>query len=70
MNNIHWKEGISDVDNEKIQLPLEQMKALKEAGLTAAGVSASFLRRCIQPLQQWKNYGFEYRGVSDPARLT
>jgi hypothetical protein len=50
MSDFH-KECVSDADKKKIHPLLHTTVALKEAGPTAVGIVASFLRRQIQPLQ-------------------
>ena len=37
--------------------------------MTGFGIVSSFLRRCVQPLKERENLGFEYSGAEDPSRM-
>jgi hypothetical protein len=44
LSDFHWKECFYDADKKKIHPLLITIVALKEAGLTAISIVASFLR--------------------------
>jgi hypothetical protein len=48
---------------------LEQIKALREAGLRAEHMAFSFMKRRVQPLMARDTLGFEYTGDNDTSRM-
>jgi hypothetical protein len=48
---------------------LAWIKALREAGLRAAHVAFSFMKRKVQPLMARDTLGFEYTGDDDTSRM-
>jgi hypothetical protein len=56
---------------EGIQLPelLQNIKALREAGLRAEHVAFSFMRRRVQPLMARNTLGYQYTGDDDASRM-
>jgi hypothetical protein len=56
---------------EGIQLPalLAQIKALREAGLSAEHVAFSFMKLRVQPLMARDTLGYEYTGDDDTSRM-
>ena len=56
-------------ESQAIKPFLERICTLKQQGLTGFGIVSSFLRRRVQPLKEWENFGFEYSGAEDPSRM-
>jgi hypothetical protein len=56
---------------EDIQLPelLQNIKALREAGLRAEHVAFSFMKRRVQPLMAHDTLGYQYTGDDDTSRM-
>jgi hypothetical protein len=68
VENDRWeKMPLSLEDLKKIKPFLEQIKVLKQQGLTGFGIVASFLRRRVQPLKAKERYGFEYARAEGPS---
>jgi hypothetical protein len=63
----HWKftdrEILSAKEIEGICLFLNQIRVMKDQGLSGVGVVVSFIRRRVQPLQDRVHYDFKYTGV-------
>jgi hypothetical protein len=55
---------------EGIRLFLNQIRAMKDQGLSGVGVVANFIRLRVQPLKDRVHYGFEYTECQDPTRVT
>ena len=70
MVNDRWEKNPMMADELQTIKPfLERICALKQQGLTGFGIVSSFLRRCVQPLKERENYGFEYSGAEDPSHM-
>jgi hypothetical protein len=56
---------------EGIELPelLQEIKALREAGLRAEHVAFSFMKRRVQPLMERDILGYQYTGDKDTSRM-
>ena len=54
---------------QAIQPFLDRISTLEQQGLTGFGIVSSFLHRCVQPLKERENLGFEYSGAEDPSRM-
>jgi hypothetical protein len=48
---------------------LQNIKALREAGLRAEHVAFSFMRRRVQPLMARDTLGYQYTGDEDTSRM-
>lgn len=70
VHHSKWSASPSVEEERGIVQLVPHLGALKLMDITAADVVASFLRRCIQPLQQRENLGFEYTGLEDPSRMS
>jgi hypothetical protein len=69
--NMLWdREILSATEIEGIRPFLNQIKLMKDQGLSGVGVVVSFIRRRVQPLKDRVHYGFEYTGCQDPTRVT
>jgi hypothetical protein len=59
-NTLWDREILSATDIEGIQSFLNQIRSMKDQGLSGVGVVTSFIRCRVQPLKDRVHYGFEY----------
>lgn len=59
-----WKERPNEFQMDQVDELLTLM-----IGVNSASVMFSFFQRCVQPLQERHNRGFEYLGTEDPSRI-
>lgn len=68
--NDRWEATpLTQEEKNKIAPFLEQIQELRQQGLTAVEIEASYLRRWVRPLKARVHYGFEYVGAEDPSRM-
>jgi hypothetical protein len=48
---------------------MQEIKALREAGLRAEHVAFSFMKRRVQPLMAHDTLGYQYTGSEDSSRM-
>lgn len=70
MWNNQWFVESSDDEAFQVLDLLQRISKLRAEGLTSVGVAFSFMRRCMQPLQQWTYLGYEYLGLVDQTRFS
>lgn len=59
-NKLWDREILSATNIEGIQSFLNQIRSMKDKGLSRVRVVASFIRHRVQPLKDRVHYGFEY----------
>src|SRR6187551_3175797 len=68
-NQANWNSRPTAEEAKDVPAMLKRVQILKDKGLTGVGITFSFMKRRIQPLQERVNLGFQYEGVSDPSRI-
>nr|CAB3503342.1 unnamed protein product [Digitaria exilis] len=61
-----WNQIFKESATDQIEVLLEKIGKLREAGLTGAGLYLRFLQWRIQPLRIRQNTGYQYVGRKDP----